>query len=93
MTTLGTISQIVYHNATHDREDFWGRKLGREEVFAVAEDTEFMHHAIGSNGHCGMIPVFNQYFSGMRELVRELCEARSIEGSRVKELLRLAIPR
>ena len=37
------ISQIVFHNATGDREDFWGRKLGRDEAFTKAEDEEFMH--------------------------------------------------
>lgn len=82
------ISQIVFHNATSDREDFWGRKLGKDEAFTKAEDEKFMHHAIES-----VVPIFNQYFSGMQELVRELCDARRIEGRRVKELLRLGIPR
>jgi hypothetical protein len=78
------ISRIVFHNATSDREDFWERKLGRDEAFTEAEDKEFMHHAIGS-----VAPIFNQYFSGMQELVRELFEVRRVEGRRVKELLRL----
>jgi hypothetical protein len=82
------ISQIVFHNTTGDREEFWGRKLGRDEAFTKAEDEKFMHHAIGS-----VVPIFNQYFSGMQELVRELCDARRVEGRRVKELLRLGIPR
>lgn len=34
----------------------------------------------------GVIPIFNQYFSGMQELVRELCGARKVEGRRMKEL-------
>src|SRR5439155_22158830 len=42
------ISQIVFHNAMGDREEFWGRKLGRDEAFTKAEDEKFMHHAIGS---------------------------------------------
>jgi len=87
------ISRIVFHNATSDREDFWGRKLGRDEAFTETEDREFMNHAIGSDGCGGVVPILNQYFSGMQELVRELCEARRVEGSRVKELLRLGIPR
>lgn len=87
------ISRIVFHNATNDREDFWGRKLSLDEAFSEAEDTEFMHHAIGSDGQGGMVPIFNLYFSGMQELVRELCEARRIEGRRVKELLRIGILR
>lgn len=81
------INRIVFHNATSDREDFWGRKLGMDEAFTEAEDTEFMYQAIGSDGHGGIIPIFNQYFSGMQELVRELCDARRVEGRRVKELL------
>jgi hypothetical protein len=47
-----------------------------------------MHHAIRS-----VVPIFNQYLPGMQELVRELFEVRRIEGRRVKELLRLGIPR
>ena len=87
------ISRIVFHNATSDREGFWGRKLGRDEAFTEAEDREFMNHAIGPNGHGGVVPLFNQHFSGMQELVRELCEARKVEGGRVKELLRFGTPR
>jgi len=87
------ISRIVFHNATSDREDFRGRKLGRDEAFTEAEDREFMNHAIGSDGFGGVVPIFNQYFSGMQVLVRELCEASRVEGRRVKELLRLGIPR
>jgi hypothetical protein len=82
------INQIVFYNATNDREDFWGRKLGRDEAFTEAEDREFMNHAIGS-----VVPIFNLYLPGMRELVRELCDARRVEGRRVKELLRIGIPR
>jgi hypothetical protein len=78
------ISQIVFHNATGDREDFWERKLGRDETFAEAEDEAFMRHAIGT-----VAPIFDLYFSGMQELVRVLCDARRVEGRRVRELLRL----
>jgi hypothetical protein len=87
------INWIPFHNATGDREDFWGRKLKSGEEFTDAENTEFMHHAIGPDGHGGLVPIFNKHFSGMQELVRELCDARRIEGRRVKELLRLAAPR
>lgn len=82
------INQIVVHNATQDREEFWGRKLGGDEQFTVAEDTEFMNHAIGN-----VAPVFDQYFSRMQEVVRELSDARRVEGTRVKQLLRLGIRR
>jgi hypothetical protein len=87
------ISQIVFHNATHDREDFWGRKLGSDEEFTKEEDETFMHHAIGADGYGGVVPIFNQHFSGMQGVVHELGGARRIEGKRVKELLRLGKPR
>ena len=57
------ISQIVFHNATGDRGEFWGRKLGRDEAFTKAEDEKFMHHAILS-----VAPIFNQYFRECRNL-------------------------
>lgn len=86
-------NRIVFHNATSDREDFWGRKLSRDEEFSESEDREFMNHAVGIHGYGGVIPIFNQYFSRMQQLVRELCDARKVEGVRVEELLRLGIPR
>ena len=85
------ISQIVFHNATHDREDFWGRKLGIDGAFTEAEDREFMNHAIGLDGHGGVVPIFRSYFSVMQKLVRELCDSKRVEGRRVKELLQLKI--
>lgn len=81
------VSRIVFHNATEDREDFWGRKLGKDESFTEAEDREFMNHAVYF-----VAPIFNQYFSGMQALVREFFDERRVEGRRVKELLRLRIP-
>ena len=87
------INRILFHNATHDIEDFWGRKLGKDEAFTEPEARGFMNHAIGPDGLGGVVPIFNRHFSGMQELVRELCEGRRVEGRRVKELLRLGIPR
>ncbi len=81
------ISRIVFHNATDDREDFWQRKLGEDDSFTKEEDTQFMHHAIGLDGHGGLTPTIAEYFPGMQMLVRELSEARRVEGKRVKELL------
>ena len=74
------ISQIVFHNATSEREDFWGRRLGSDEVFTEAEDREFMNHAIGSDGHGGVVPIFNQYFSRMQEIVREFAKRGESKG-------------
>jgi hypothetical protein len=82
------ISQVVFHNASSDREDFWGRRLSRDEAFSKEEDEAFMNHALGS-----VAPLFSHYFSGMQALVHELCDARRVEGKRVIELLRPSIPR
>src|SRR5262249_44295279 len=87
------INRIVFHNATDDCEDFLGRKLGTDEAFSEAELTAVMNHAIGSDAYGGVGPIFNLYLLGMRELVRELLDKRRVEGSRVKELLRVGIPR
>ena len=57
------------------------------------EDVAFMRHAIGSDGHGGIVPIFNQHFSGMRQLVSELYESKIVQGGRVKALLRFRIPR
>lgn len=77
------ISQVVFHNATADREDFWGKKLGRSDTFSLEEDATFMSHAVWT-----VAPIFNQYFPRMQELVRELCNAKRIEGRRIEEVLR-----
>lgn len=39
------ISQVVFHNATGDREEFGGRKLDASEAFTVEQDEAFMRHA------------------------------------------------
>jgi hypothetical protein len=85
------INRIVFHNCTHDREAFLGRSLSTNDAVAEAEQREFMHHAIGSDGSGGVIPIFNQHLSGMRELVRELLVARRVEGKRIQELLQIRI--
>ncbi len=82
------INEIVFHNATADREDFWGRRLGRDESFSESEDRAFMNHAIGF-----VAPIFNQYFPEMQEIVRELFHARKVDGRLVNELLRIGIAR
>jgi hypothetical protein len=83
------INRVLFHNATSDHEDFRGRKLSTHKATTEVEDREFMNHAIGSHGLGGVIPIFNRHFSGMQELVRELCETRRVDRKRVKGLLRL----
>ncbi len=86
------INCILFDNAGRDMEDFWGRKLGKDEAFTEAAARGFMNHAIGPDGRGGVLPIFEQHCSGMQELARELCASRRVEGRRVKELLRLGIP-
>lgn len=86
------INQVVFNNASSDGHAFFGREP-RDEAFTEAETREFMNHAIGSDGFGGVVPIFRRYFTGMQELVRELRDAKRVEGRRVKELLRIGIPR
>lgn len=86
------INQVVRNNASMDAHAFWEREYS-SEGFTEAETREFMNHALGPDGNGGVVPIFNQYFSGMQELVRELRNARRVEGRRVKELLQIGIDR
>lgn len=82
------ISQILLNNSSQDGHDFFDREYS-SEGFEEAETRQFMNHAIGPDGHGGLIPIIHSYFSRMEQVVRELCGTRRIEGRRVKELLRL----
>ena len=79
------INSAVFNNAFDDRQAFCGHLLG--PVIDQAEQTAFMHHAVGPEGNGGVIPILELYFSRMQAVVRELHQTRRIEGSRVKELL------
>lgn len=78
------ISQIVFHNATHDREAFWGRKLRKNEFFSEGEDRAFMNHALRF-----VVPVFDRYAVGMARVVHHLGNTHTAEGYRIRELLGL----
>jgi hypothetical protein len=86
------INTVLLNNASMDGHAFWGREYS-SEGFTEAETKEFVNYAVGLDGNGGLVPIFNQYLSGMKELVRELCKVRRVEGSRVKELLRRQVPR
>jgi len=88
------IGLVPYDSAVIDCLDFWGRKLETyKDGFTEAETKAFVNHAIGLDGNAGVVPIIAQHFSRMQELVSELCEARRVEGGRVKQVLRLGIPR
>lgn len=76
------ITQIIFRNATKDREMFYGRTLGDTEQFSKNEDEAFMHTAIDK-----VAPIFGKYFDQMRHIVCELMKEREVDGIRIKELL------
>jgi hypothetical protein len=86
------INQVVKNNSSIDAHAFFGREYS-SEGFEAAETMEFMNHAIGRDGWGGVVPILDLYFPRMKELVAELHAARRVEGSRVKETLRIGIPR
>lgn len=73
---------IIWHNATGDREDFRGRRLGRDESFTDDENRAFKDHAFAH-----ALPILYRYLPGMRAAVAELHHAKRLEGRRVRELL------
>jgi hypothetical protein len=86
------INSVLLNNASMDAHAFW-RRAYSSEGFSEAETREFVNHAIGADGNGGVVPILNPYFSRMQELVRELRDARRVEGRRIRELLRLGISR
>jgi len=73
------ISQIVFHNASGDREEFWGRKIDwSTNSFSKEEDEQFMQHAIHS-----VAPIFELYFASMQKLVRALLSKRRLEREHI----------
>ena len=76
------INRVVFYNAIPDREAFWGRRLGEDEIFLVEEDRAFMNHAIQH-----VLPIFANYLPGMHLLVRELSHSKRVDGALIKKLL------
>ena len=77
------INRVVFHNAIPDREVFWGRRLGVDEIFTVEEEHVFMNHALEN-----VLPIFAHYLPGMHLLARELIRSMRVDGALVKTLLR-----
>ena len=85
---VAAVSAKVFSNAWRDQQDFVRRTVTEYNDFTKEENEEFMRYAIER-----VAPIFDQYFSRMEDVVRELLRARRINGARVKELLGLGIPR
>lgn len=77
------ISQVVFHNASDDRFDFWDMPPVDEVDFSAEQDTEFMNFALRT-----VLPILTLYLAGMQQLASELLKARRVEGPRIRELLR-----
>jgi hypothetical protein len=84
--------RIPFDSAVIDCLDFWRREVETYDGFTDAETREFLDHAIGSDHRGGVVPIIAQHFSRMQEVVRELRDAKRIDGRRIKELLGLGIP-
>ncbi len=76
------IIQVIFHNASKDREMFLGRTLSDGEEFSKEFDERFMNHAVFV-----VAPIFNIYFAGMKEIVRELVRKKKVDGKRVTDIL------
>ena len=76
------IAQIIFRNATKDREMFCGRTLRDNEGFTKEDDEAFMSHAVSD-----IAPIFSWYFPKMRQVVGELIRAKKLDGKRIKEVL------
>ena len=80
------VSARLFSNAWRDHQEFVGRTVTEDNDFTKEEQEEFMNYAIAR-----VAPIFDLYFERMKLVVNELLTARSIEGSRVRELLQIGI--
>ena len=87
-STVARVSALVFSNAWRDQQDFAGRTVTEDNDFTEKEKEEFMRYATEH-----VAPIFNQYFSRMQIVVSELLTARKIDGTRVKKLLQIGVPR
>ena len=82
------VSARVFSNAWGDHQEFIGRTVTEDNDFTKEEKEEFMNYAIYR-----VAPIFELYFAKMKLIVSELLAARNIEGTRVRELLQIDVPR
>lgn len=82
------VSARVFSNAWRDHQEFIGRMVTKDNDFTKEEKEKFMNYAIER-----VAPIFDLYFPKMKLVVSELLAARSIEGTRVSELLQIGVPK
>lgn len=76
------IAQIIFRNATKDREMYFRKSLLKDEEFTQEEDREFMSHAISE-----VSPLFKDRVQGMEAAVAELLASGKLTGERFREIL------
>lgn len=74
------ITQILFRNATIDREMFWHKTPGAD--ISKEEDEEFMRVAINE-----VAPVLKASVSRLQVLVDELLSNQRVSGDRIREVL------
>jgi len=82
------VSERVFSNAWRDHQKFVGRTVTEDNDFTKEEKEEFMNYAIDR-----VVPILDLYFAKMKLVVSELLAARNIEGTRVRELLQIDVPK
>lgn len=82
------VSARIFSNAWQDHQDFIGRQVTEDNDFTKEEKQEFMNFATEH-----VVPVLHQYFENMQLVVRELKISRSIDGSKVREILGINVSR
>ncbi len=87
-TVNAEISERLFSSAWKDHQDFCGRTVTEDNDFTKEEKEAFMHYAVER-----VAPIFDLYFERMGRVVDELLAARTIDGSRVRQLLQIATPR
>lgn len=81
-------SNQIFSSAWRDHQEFIGREVTEDNDFTRQEKEEFLAYAIQR-----VSPILDLYFSNMKLVVSELLSKRSIEGKRVRELLKIGAPR
>jgi hypothetical protein len=76
------ITQILFRNATKDREMFHGRCPVQDDTFTKEEDEAFMTHATVE-----VAPVFKRHITKMPTIVDELLATKKVSGSRIRSVL------
>lgn len=76
------MTQVLFRNATIDREMYWRKPSGAD--FSEEEDRDFMTLAVNV-----VSPVLIRFLPRLQILVDELLETEKISGERIKEVLAL----